>query len=82
MALIRLTSADYCYNGAHGTCVVPTSPNNSDVLSDISEPLLLLSTGVMSYMTSDDRCYCWARGTARLLLALTVAMGILTSLAH
>jgi hypothetical protein len=40
--------------------VVPTSPNSSDGLSDISGSLLLPSIVAMGYMTSDDRCYYWA----------------------
>jgi hypothetical protein len=47
---------------ACGTCAVPTSPNSSDGPSDISRSLLLPSTVVMGDMTSDECCYCWARG--------------------
>jgi hypothetical protein len=39
-------------------CAVSTRPNSSDGPSDINGPLLLPSTVVMGYMTSDDHCYC------------------------
>jgi hypothetical protein len=40
------------------------SAHGNDLLSDISDPLLILSTVATGDMTSDDHCYCWTRGTS------------------
>jgi hypothetical protein len=42
---------------------ISSSPNSSDRPSDISGLVILPSTTVMVNMTSDDHCYCSARGT-------------------
>jgi hypothetical protein len=78
----RMTLDDRYYYGACGTRAVAASPHTSDEPSDITGPLLLPPTVVMDYMTSDDLYYYWARGSAWLLLAPTVAMGVLTSVAR
>jgi hypothetical protein len=43
--------------------VVAASSHNSDGQSDISEPLLLPPTIAKDSKTSEDHCYCGARGT-------------------
>jgi hypothetical protein len=48
---------------ARGMHMVSTRHQSSDKPSDISGLLLLPPTVVTGYMTSDDRCYYWARGT-------------------
>jgi hypothetical protein len=55
--------------GARGTRESATSAHSCDRASDISGPLLLALIVAMDDVTSDDHCYCWARGMC------TVAIG-------
>jgi hypothetical protein len=41
-------------------CAIATRCHSSNRPSDISKLLLLPPTVAIGYMTSDERCYCWA----------------------
>jgi hypothetical protein len=71
----RMTSADRCYRGAHGTHVGATSAHNNDDPSHISGSFLLMSTIMTTRLTPSDI-------SGLLLLPPTVVTGSMTSDDH
>jgi hypothetical protein len=91
-AMDTLTLADRCYRWTHDTRTIATVGHVAHTRlllaptavtgTDISGTLLLPPTIATCHMTSDDRCYCWARDMHAVATDPTVAMGVLSLVAR
>jgi hypothetical protein len=91
-AMDTLTLADRCYRWTHDTRTIATVGHVAHTRlllaptavmgTDISGTLLLPPTIATGHMTSDDRCYCWARGMHAVATDPIVAMGVLSLVAR